>query len=98
MFGFLRDKYAFIAVSTFVSLFIAFYVGGFLGDYNPDDLPRGALTAADIFGALFVLVFGILNLQASIVFAIIYVLVMVTLFFLYSGEGSSQNEHNKYTR
>ena len=74
LFGFLRDKYAYIAVSTFVPLFIAFYSGGFLRDYDPDDLPSGALGAASTFGTLFVLVFSIINFQAGIIFTIIMVL------------------------
>ena len=74
LFGFLRDKYAYIAVSTFVPLFIAFYNGGFLNDYDPDDLPSGALSAANTFGTLFVLVF--FNFQAGIIFTIIIVLLM----------------------
>ena len=98
LFGFLRDKYAYIAVSTFVPLFIAFYNGGFLRDYDPDDLPSGALSAASTFGTLFILVFSFINFQAGIIFTIIIVLLMIMFCFLCTGGGSSQNVRNKYTR
>ena len=98
LFGFLRDKYAYIAVSTFVPLFIAFYSGGFLRDYDPDDLPSGALGAANTFGTLFVLVFSIINFQAGIIFTIIMVLLMIMFCVLCTGGGSSRNVRNRYIR
>ena len=93
LFGFLRDRYAYIAVSTFVPLFIAFYHGGFLRDYDPDYLPSGALSAANTFCTLFVLVFSIINFQAGIIFTIIMVLLMIMFCFLCTG-GRSQNVQN----
>jgi len=98
MFGFLRDRYAYIAVSTFAPLFIAFYTGGFLSDYDPDDLPKGALGAANIVGTLFVLVFSIINFQAGIIFSIIMVLLMIMFCVICTGGGSSRNVRNKYIR
>ena len=97
LFGFLRDKCAYIAVATFAPLFIAFYTGGFLRDYDPEDLPKGALGAATAFGTLFVLVFGIINIQAGIIFTIIMILLMIMFCVICTG-GSSRNVRNNYRR
>ena len=97
LFGFLRDKYAYIAVATFAPLFIAFYTGGFLRDYNPNVLPKGALAAANVFGTLFVLVFGIINIQAGIIFTIIMILLMIMFCVICTG-GSSRNVRKNYIR
>ena len=98
LFGFLRDKYAYLAVATFAPLFIAFYTGGFLRDYNPDDLPKGALRAATVFGTLFVLVFGIINIQAGIIFTIIMILLMIMFCVICTGGGSSRNARSNLIR
>ena len=97
LFGFLRDKYAYIAVATFAPMFIAFHTGGFLRDYDPDVLPKGALAAANVFGTLFVLVFGIINIQAGIIFTIIMILLMIMFCVICTG-GSSRNVRNNYIR
>ena len=91
LFGFLRDKYAYISVATFAPLFIAFYNGGFLRDYDPNDLPDGAASAASVIGTLFVLVFSIINIQAGIIFTIIIILLMIMFCFICTGGGSSSN-------
>ena len=98
LFGFLRDKYAYISVATFAPLFIAFYNGGFLQDYDPNDLPDGAANAAGIIGTLFVIVFSIINIQAGIIFTIIIILLMIALCFICTGGGSSSSAHNKIIR
>ena len=98
LFGFLRDKYAYISVATFAPLFIAFYNGGFLQDYDPNDLPDGAANAAGIIGTLFVIVFSIINIQAGIIFTIIIILLMITLCFICTGGGSSSSARKKIIR
>ena len=98
LFGFLRDKYAYISVATFAPLFIAFYNGGFLQDYDPNDLPDGAASAAGIIGTLFVIVFSIINIQAGIIFTIIIILLMITFCFICTGGGSSSSARNKIIR
>jgi len=98
LFGFLRDKYAYLAVTTFAPLYIAFYNGGFLGDYDSDVLPKGAAAAAGVMGTLFVLIFNIINIQAGIIFAIIIILIMLTLCVICTGGGSSRDARNRLIR
>ena len=98
LFGFLRDKYAYLAVATFAPLFIAFYTGGFLRDYDSDDLPKGVFAAANVFGTLFVLVFGIINIQAGIIFNIIIILLMIMFCVICTGGGSSRNVRSNIIR
>lgn len=96
--GFIRDKYAYLAVSTFAPLFIAFYTGAFLRDYDENDLPDGVLGAANTVGTLFVLVFGIINFQAGIIFSIIIILLMLLLCVVCTGGGSSRDVRNMHNR
>ena len=98
MFGFLRDKYAYIAVAVFGPALVAFYVGAFLTDYDARDLPSGAQTAANIIGGLFVFVFSFINLQASITFVVLVALFMIIICVVCIGDGSADNLRNKFVR
>ena len=90
LFGFMRDKHAYIAVITFAPLFIAFYTGGFLKDYNSEDLPKGAESAANVLCTLFVIVFSIINIQAGIIFSIIIIILMIIFCVICTGGGTSE--------
>ena len=92
LFGFIRDKYSYIAVGTFFPLFIAFYNGGFLNDYDSEELPKGAMSAANTIGTLFILVFTIINVQATIIFNIIIILLMIMLCIICTGSGASTRD------
>jgi len=89
LFGFMRDKHAYLAVISFAPLFIAFYAGGYLNDYNSEDLPKGAQSAASTLCTLFVLVFSIINIQAGIIFSIIIIILMIVFCIICTGGGTS---------
>ena len=90
LFGFMRDKHAYIVVTVFAPLFIAFYAGGYLSDYNSEELPKGAQSAASVLCTLFVLVFSIINIQAGIIFTIIIIIIMIIFCVICSGDGPSE--------
>ena len=90
LFGFMRDKHAYIAVIAFAPLFIAFYTGGFLSDYNSNDLPKGAESVANVLCTLFVIVFSIINIQAGIIFSIIIIILMIIFCIICTGGGTSE--------
>ena len=90
LFGFMRDKHAYMAVIMFAPLFIAFYAGGFLSDYDSEDLPKGAQSAANLLCTLFVIVFSIINIQAGIIFSIIIIILMIIFCVICTGGGTSE--------
>ena len=90
LFGFMRDKHAYIVVTVFAPLFIAFYAGGYLTDYDSDELPKGAQSAASVLCTLFVIVFSIINIQAGIIFTIIIIVLLIIACIICSGEGKNE--------
>lgn len=98
LFGFFRDKYAYIAVGVFGPAFIAFYAGAFLVDYDSDKLPKGAQLASYVVGGPFVLLFSMINLQATITFIALVALFMIIICIVCIGGGSSEKLRDKFVR
>ena len=79
--SFVVDPIAYVLASILIFSFIAFTIGTFLPDYEESDfeVTAGARTAAEILGILFVLLFLLSNIQATVVFSVLVVTAVVIL-------------------
>ena len=75
------DPVAYILAIFLIVSFIFFTVGAFLPDYGESnfEVTARARTAAEILGTLFILVFLLINIQATVVFSVFVVTVVVIL-------------------
>ena len=75
------DPVAYILAIFLIVSFIFFTVGAFLPDYEESnfEVTARARTAAEILGTLFILVFLLINIQATVVFSVFVVTVVVIL-------------------
>ena len=89
--SFLKDPFVYIAVIFLMVSFIPFVVGTFLPDYNDSEMIDGAKSAANGLGAFFIILFILVNWQASIIFGIIIVFVSLTILSCLCGGSTNRN-------
>ena len=83
IFHFLVDPIAYIVSITLMPFFIAFCVGIFLPDYDSSkfEVDANAREAATILGIIFIIIFLVCNIKATVAFVILIVATIVAVFY-----------------
>ena len=84
MLFFLTDPIAYIVVPFLMVPFIPFCVGTFLSDYDSSEfgVDPNAQSAATILGGLFIAVFLLCNIQATLIFVIIVIVIGIIVIII----------------
>ena len=82
LFAFMRDPLAYLTIIVLMALFIIFTVGTYLPEYDSSDfeVALNARKAMEGLGSCFITFFLLSNLQAAIIFTIIILMVISTVF------------------